>query len=124
MAYSNNDDLFICISSSELARITGGSEIDYDKVNQARNSGDSIIEAYLFGRIKLDLDNIPMIINKISIDLTIVNLFENYYSFSDIPNTIQRKKRDSINLLKEIALSKINIFPQNSNKILVQTNKV
>lgn len=124
MAYSNNDDLLISINSSELARITGGSEIDYDKVNQARSNADSIIDAYLFSRISIDMEDIPNLLCKISVDLTLVNLFENYYSFSDVPNTIQRKRRDSINLLRDIALSKINLYPENSNKILVIKNKV
>lgn len=124
MPYSNNNDLINSIGSDELARITGGSSINTEMTDLARENADAIIDGYLFGRVGLDIDNIPELILKLSVDLTIVNLSENYYRLGDVPNTIIRKKRDSITILKDIASGKIIIGSDTTSESIISITNI
>lgn len=106
MTYSTNDDLLKEITTAELARLTGdrtGQNIDTDKTDYARSNADGLIDAYLYGRYNIPFEGpIDPVIKKLSIDLTISNLYEYYYKNSTIPTTIVWRRLNALKLLKDI----------------------
>jgi phage gp36-like protein len=108
MAYSSLTDLVNSISEEELIRLCGGEEIDEDKISIVLNFAQSLIDAYLFGKCEINNDDIPPLLKNISNDLAIITLSEWFYNFSELPNSIIRKKRETYNLLKDISTGKLN----------------
>ena len=125
MPYSTYEDLVATIGEDELTRLTGGTEPDLDKINNAIKNADCLIDAYTFGKCSIDEANIPDLIRKISVDLALVILSENYYHFSELSNTMIRKRRDSISLLQELSKGKITPVEEGcGSAIKVITNKL
>ena len=106
MAYSSDTDLLKEISEAELARLTGdtsGQTIDTDRTDYARENADALIDAYLFGRYDVPFTgDIDPIIKKVSIDLTLANLYDFAYSKATVPSTITWRKINAVKLLKDI----------------------
>lgn len=106
MAYSSDSDLTKEISSAELAKLTGdpsGVMIDTNRTAHSRANADAIIDAYLSGIYTVPFtDTVPTIIKKLSIDLTLSNLYENAYQLSSVPYTMVVVKANAIRLLKDI----------------------
>lgn len=106
MAYSTDEDLLKEMSESELAKLTGdptGTEINSERTSYARTTAETLIDAYLNGRYQTPISEpVDPLINKLSIDLTFVNLYEIYYQRSQISQTITFRKLNAIRLLKDI----------------------
>lgn len=106
MAYSTDEDLLREMSESELAKLTGdptGMEINTERTTYARTTAETLIDAYLNGRYHTPLSEpVDPLINKLSIDLTFVNLYEIYYQRSQISQTVTFRKLNAIRLLKDI----------------------
>jgi len=114
MAYSSDTDLQKEFSDEELARLSGdptGMTINIERTTYARQNADSIIDAYLHGRYQVPFGDTPdPIINKISIDLTVSNLFDYAYNSSSVPNTIVWRKINAIKMLKDIRAGYISLL--------------
>ncbi len=130
MAYSNIDDLLAEMSQTELARLTGdpqGQEINEDRVNIAIFYADTLIDASLIGRYEVPFDGeIDPLIAKLSVDLTIANLYEIAFIKSSIPLTIYKRRQNAMDLLKEIQRGTINLLSSNpgtSSPPRIITNK-
>ncbi len=111
MAYSTDADLLKEMSASELAKLCGdptGVTLDSDRVAHARSNADRTIDSYLLGRYanQTTMPNTP-IINKISIDLTIANLYEYAYAKRVMPGTILIKRQEAMNVLKDFQTGKV-----------------
>jgi len=106
MAYSSESDLLKEFTATDLARLTGSQEsVGYnsEKIAHARANADTIIDAYMHGRYENLIEGgVDPIINKISVDLTVANLFEYSYSRSMVPQTIITRKNAALRLLKEL----------------------
>ena len=107
MSYSLDEDLLLEFSESELAILTGdpsGTTIDWDRVAHARVSGDSVIDTYLWGVyvVPFTEEPLPPLLRKLSIDLTVVNLFEIAYKNSAVPNSIVWRRIYAIKMLKDL----------------------
>jgi len=107
MSYSTNDDLLKVFSANELGKLTGepnGAFIEYSRIDMARDSADTFIDAHLRGKYLLPL-NLPIdkLINKLSIDLTMFYLYEASRKVSIIPETIQALRKNAIDLLMKLA---------------------
>ncbi|MFA6571081.1 MAG: DUF1320 domain-containing protein [Bacteroidota bacterium] len=106
MAYSADTDLLKEMSESELARLTGdstGEEINTDRTAYARTNADALIDSYLFGRFNVPFTGtIDPIIQKISVDLTVSNLYDYAYGRSSVPSTLVWRKINAVKLLKDI----------------------
>lgn len=106
MAYSSDSDLLKEFSQSELARLTGdstGQNIDTGRITYARINADAVIDAFLTGRFKTPLTNpIDSIIKKLSVDLTVANLFEYASCRTAVPNTIVWRRINAVKMLKEL----------------------
>lgn len=106
MSYSTDNDLLAEFTTSDLARLTGdpsGVTIDYDRIEHARADADSIINGYLVGRYPLPLEEpLDPLIIKLSVDLTVVHLFEFAYSKGTMPNTVVWRRINALKVLKDL----------------------
>ena len=113
MPYSSDDDLLNEFSLTDLAKLSGditGTEIKTDRTDYARSNADAIIDAYLYSRYDVPFSEpIDPIIKKISIDVTVANLFDYNYSRSAVPNTIVWRKLNAIRMLKDIQSGKVSL---------------
>ena len=113
MAYSSDSDLLKEFSTEELARLTGdptGTTIDTDRTTHARTNADAMIDAYLHGRYTVPFESpVDLIINKISVDLTVVNLYDYAYRDSSVPNTVVWRRIYGLKLLKDIQKGYVSI---------------
>jgi hypothetical protein len=104
MAYSNIDDLLLELSEQELINLTRGTdEPDESVASRAIEFADALINAYLAGTYKLPLaEPIDELIKKISVDLAIVYLAENYFAYSSLPGVLVWKKIYAIKNCKDL----------------------
>lgn len=114
MAYSTDADLLDEMSASELAKLCGdptGVTLDAARTAHARSNADRTIESYLLGRYasQTTMPNTP-IIRKLSIDLTIVNLYEFAYAKRVIPGTILIKKQEAMKTLQDFQSGKVSFL--------------
>lgn len=130
MAYSTINDILSEMSQSELARLTGdpqGEEINEERVNSAIFYADTLIDASLIGRYDVPFEgDVDPLISKISLDLSLGNLYEFAYSKTAIPLTIYKRKQNAMDLLKELQHGKVNLLtsaPGTSSPPLIVSNK-
>lgn len=130
MPYSTDNDLLKEMSVSDLAKLTGdptGTEINTERTSYARSTADTLIDAYLNGRYQTPLsDPLDPLINKLSIDLTFVNLFEIYYQKSQISQTVTFRKLNAIRMLKDIREGIVHINAKTSSDVrppIILSNK-
>jgi len=117
MAYSTNDDLLNEYSESELAVLTGdptGQTINEDRLDYARENAEALINAYLYGRFDVPFTGeINPIIKKISVDLTVNNLYEIAYSRTTVPSTITWRKINAVKMLKDMQAGIVSLTGSN-----------
>lgn len=110
--YFTNQDLAAELTTVNLTRVTGGDTIDYDVVNNARANAEALVNSYLNGRYPVPFEGeIDPIVKKISIDLAIVNLYENDRITGILPDTVKYRRNNAIALLEK--LQKGDIIMQN-----------
>ena len=113
MPYSSDNDLLKEMSQSELAIICGdasGSTIDTDRTSYARSNADAFIDAYLYGRYELPMQQpVDPVIKKLSVDLTMANLFDYYYCSGSVPSTMVWRKINAVKLLKDLRAGYVSI---------------
>ena len=106
MAYSTNDDLLKEFSTAELAKITGdptGQQINEERIDNARKNADSTIDSYLYARYAVPFSApVPDIIVKISVDLTVANLYDYSYRTGTVPATVTWRKITATKQLKDL----------------------
>jgi phage gp36-like protein len=114
MAYSSDDDLLKEFSEQELARLTGdpsGATINTDRTDYARANADALIDSYLYGRQDVPFSEpVNPLINKISNDLTVSNLYDFAYRNSSVPGTVTWRKISAIKLLKDIQVGIVSLI--------------
>ena len=107
MSYSIDEDLLYEFSESELAILTGdptGTTIDWDRVAFARDNSARTIDTYLKGvyEVPFSEEPVPSLIRKLSIDLTVVFLYEIAFKNSSVPNSIIWRRIYAIKMLKDM----------------------
>ncbi|MFH1049314.1 MAG: DUF1320 domain-containing protein [bacterium] len=107
MSYSVDNDLLFEFSESELAILTGdptGTTIDWDRVEFARINADRTIDTYLWGvyQVPFTEEPVPPLVIKLSVDLTVVYLYEIAYKNSSVPNSIIWRRIYAIKMLKDL----------------------
>jgi phage gp36-like protein len=115
MSYSIDDDLLFEFSESELAVLTGdptGSTIDWDRIQFARINADSTIDTYLWGVYSVPFTGEPVypLIRKLSVDLTVIFLYEIAYKNSSLPNTVVWRRIYAFKMLKDLRDGNITIL--------------
>ena len=129
MPYSKIDDLLDEFSSEDLARLTGdssGQQINVVRVDYARDLAEAVINSYLVGRFAIGEDDPPdPLLRKISVDLTVYNLFQFNYARTDVPNTIIWRRMYAMELLGRLQSGSITLvsqFAKDETPPLIRTN--
>lgn len=106
MPYFELEEILTEIPEADLARITGdatGTTVNFERIEYARTNADVIILSYLAGRYALPYDEpIDPLLKKISMDMTICNLYEYVFTKTLLPNTILQRRETALNILKDI----------------------
>jgi phage gp36-like protein len=110
MPYSTINDLLAEFNEDELARITGdptGLQINVARIDYARLNADVVIDSYLIGRYDIVSQVIlDPVLTKLSVDLTVSNLFEYFYARTVMPNTIVWRRLNAMSHLRDIQQGK------------------
>ncbi len=129
MAYSKIDDLLDEFNTDDLARLTGdssGQQINVVRIDYARDLAEAVIDSYLKGRFITGEDNPPdPLLRKISVDLTVYNLFQFNYARADIPNTIIWRRiyaMELLSLLQSGAITLVSQYADDETPPLIRTN--
>jgi len=114
MEYSIYEDILLQIPESELAILTGdptGTNVNEERVTTARINADTTIDTYLWGVYDVPFTEQPIypLIRKLSVDLTIVYLYETAYKDSNLPNAIVWKRIYAFKMLKDLRDGKITV---------------
>lgn len=106
MAYSSIADLLNEFTPEELARLTGdpsGVLVNENRINYAIQNADELIDSFLRNRYTVPIEPpITSIINFISRELAISNLFEYANHYGMMPPSISRRRGYSLFLLRQI----------------------
>jgi phage gp36-like protein len=118
MPYCTQNDLEERISKEDLIALTDDErigEVISSVVEAEIKRADDRIDGYLRGKFSLPLEpsTIPGILNAISIDIAVYNLYTRKPSVG-IPDTISDRFKDTIKQLNDISLGKLNIFDKDS----------
>ncbi|WP_036688603.1 DUF1320 domain-containing protein [Paenibacillus tyrfis] len=122
--YCTIDDLLGQIDKSKLIEITNdrenpavdenGQEIIHEgNANSAIEAAMAVVNTYIAMRYPVPLDPVPKIVNKLTADITIYNLFTRHYNDED--NVFVRRYRDAINLLEKIAADEVKLTANESS---------
>jgi phage gp36-like protein len=125
MAYTTQTDLLNEFSVAELARLTGdatGSTIDSDKVALAADSAQAEIDTYLNNYYEVPFEEPPSIIDVISHELTVYNLYSYAYRNTEIPDQVKWRRINNLSILKSIQKGYLTFLGINKPK-LIHTNK-
>jgi phage gp36-like protein len=124
MPYSTDTDLLKEISLSDLSKLTGeqnNENYNVERVVYARSNADALINSYLCGRYSSEFLNSITLIKKISIDLTLSNLYEYQYSKTIIPDTITIRKADALQMLQSIQKGELSLINEQNEAIQTET---
>ncbi|MDX9790448.1 MAG: DUF1320 domain-containing protein [Candidatus Kapaibacterium sp.] len=119
MSYSSAQDIIDLFGEDVLAKLTKSPQADEEKIADAVEYADSIINTALQGRVNLPEEYVPKIISVISARLAYISLCESYYHLSDIPNTALRLKRDCMKLLYDLADGRINLIGNKYSNVII-----
>ena len=110
MAYCTLSDLKKLIPESSLVQLTddsGTGMVDETRTDEAIAQADADIDAYCGTRFQVPFSPVPDIIRKISVDLTIYNLYSR--RLDEIPKTREDRYRDAVKKLEGIGKGTISI---------------
>lgn len=127
MPYSHLSELLNEFKPEELAVLTGdpsGGVIDENRINFAVRNADELIDNYLRERYNVPFPVAPTLVNYISRELAINNLYEYANHNGFIPPNIRNRRNFAIHLLKLIQTGVLELDIQDSNiQPRIQTNK-
>lgn len=114
------------MSENELARLTGdstGESIDTSMAEAAIASAESLIDAYLYGRYQVPIEEPEEIIKQISVKIAIFNLFSNKFRGSFVPNEVLASKLEAMSLLEGVFSGKIRLRAAARNVGIITNNR-
>lgn len=105
MSYCTQTDILLQIPEAIIARLTDDSaslspSIDSDKVTRAIADADALIDSYCESSYTVPFETVPDLIRKISVDLSIYNLYSRKES---IPAERKERHTTALTLLDEVA---------------------
>lgn len=121
--YCTIDDLLGQIDKSKLIELTNdradpavdetGQEIIHEgNANSAIEAATAVVNTYIAMRYPVPLSPVPKIVNKLTADIAIYNLFTRHYNDED--NVFTRRYRDAIKLLEKIAADEVKLSANES----------
>jgi phage gp36-like protein len=113
MAYCTQSDLSASVESTLLVDLTddlGAGSIDAAKITRAIADADSVIDGYARGIYSVPIPiPLPTLIRKLSVDLSLYNLFSRRGSAFELPAWIETKHKDAMSMLRDIRDGKIDL---------------
>lgn len=104
MAYSTKEDLLKQISKERLVELTDDEatgEIQEAPITKAIQDSDGEIDSYCSKKYAVPFDPVPDVINKLSIDISLYNLYSRRQNLSN--EVITKRYDDAIKFLKDVA---------------------
>lgn len=112
MAYSIQSDIEEKIELAELVAITDEDDtglVDTDKVTRAIADADAEIDAYCGKRYKVPFDSVPAMIRKVSVAISIYNLFQGH---SGAPEDRETDYKNAIAFLDRVSKGSVSLGVQ------------
>jgi len=109
MAYCTEDDIKKQLPENKLIELTdddGDGVVDTGVVDKAIADADAEIDTYLSGRYTVPLSPAPAIVNKVSVDISIWNLFSRRQVADEVA---KERYRAAVDLLKLIAKGDVSL---------------
>lgn len=109
MAYCTQADILEQLDSDILIELTddaGTGTVDTDVVTRAIDDADSVIDGYAGSRYSVPFETVPTLIRKISVDLSICNLFSRRRGS---PEWIETRCKDGIAMLRDVSAGKVSL---------------
>ena len=109
MSYCTLADLIERISEAELIQLTddaGAGVLDDSKVDQALADADAEIDSYAGVRYDTPFTDVPAVIRKTAIDITIYNLFSRRMG---APEAREKRYADAVKFLKSVANGQVSL---------------
>ncbi len=104
MAYSTLEDIEKALPEANIIQLTddeGLGVVNQERVSDAIQYADQLIDGYLRGRYTLPLNPVPTLIKKLSIDLAVFHLYARRFEIEMPPSMMDRYK-NAIKLLEQI----------------------
>lgn len=104
MPYCTLEDIKKAIPEENLIQTTddeGFGVVNVERVDEAINSADQLIDGYLRGRYTLPLNPIPGLIKKLSIDLAIFYVYSRRFEL-EMPQTMTDRFKNAVKILEQI----------------------
>ncbi|QUO43451.1 DUF1320 domain-containing protein [Brevibacillus composti] len=131
--YCTIDDLLTQIDKSKLIELTNdradpavdenGQEIIHEgNAKSAIDAATAVVNTYVAMRYPVPLSPVPPIVNKLTVDIAIYNLFTRHYNDED--NVFVRRYRDAIRLLEKIAADEVKLSANESSIRMHSRRKV
>ena len=117
MAYCALADLQEQIDERELIQLTDDDNVgivDQGAVDKAITDADGEIDGYLGSRHTVPLNPVPSIINKISVDIAIYNLYSRRLA---PPEHRESRYKNGIRFLEQVAAGKITLGAQDPDPV-------
>jgi phage gp36-like protein len=122
MSYSMQADLLEQISSDKLTQLTDDADtgsIDADVIARAIADADAEIDGYCGTRYTVPFTTVPAIIRKVSVDITIYNL---YARRKGAPDDRQKRYDNAIKFLANVSKGLISLGADDPDSVPADTN--
>jgi phage gp36-like protein len=109
MAYCTLADIKDQLEEAILIQLTDDDEtdaVDEDRVERAISDADQEIDGYVGSRHTVPLDPVPPIVRKLSVDVSIYNL---YSRRNNVPELRSERYKNAVRFLEQVAVGKISL---------------
>ena len=110
MPYCTQDDILQQLDEDTLVQLTddeGSGSVDTDVVTRAISDADATIDAYCQGRYSVPLEPVPGMIRKISVDISIYNLYSR--RADSVPENRLERYKNAVRFLEKVASGQISL---------------
>lgn len=125
MNYITINDLLIEFNAQELAKLTGdstGNHINTNRIELAIKQAQSEVDAYLSFNYNLPLSNVPDLIKYLTYELTVYNIYSQYYKNSEITEQVKWRRLNSLSILKQLKNNEIIINADKKTNRIITVN--
>ncbi len=116
MTYCSISDIQSVIANDDLVQLTndtGGDTVDTDKITDALNYVDNIIDGYLRGRYDLPLASTPDELKYLAIDFIVYRLYSRRM-YTEVPESVIKKYQEVVKTLRDIQNGAFNLGIESS----------
>lgn len=103
MAYCTLTDIKRMVDEDDLISLTDDTDtgdINADVVSAAIADSDAMIDTYLMGRYSVPVAPVPAIIRKLSVDISLYNLYSRRGRVSE---TTEQRYKDAVGMLRDVS---------------------